>query len=241
MVREQSPTNKPSSPLDQFAVALSNLLRAAGGYHRQLDHGIDQLETLHLEAQLAAPPGITLPAFRRSSWPADRLDPIPGSTDGGKTWKLVPSYVFEQHGSPRAVEEYIAQLTALADAVQRRLNAVELPEEPEPQTPASPPKPLTHQGVIPPNRFAWDGATAEDLSPLQYRLLECVTKDGALRAVPVQEVEEAVYSGRNRRPENITAALTELCRRTQANLDNAGVRVILTITNGYGQAEKSLA
>jgi hypothetical protein len=89
------------------------------------------------------------------------------------------------------------------------------------------------QGAIQPDRFAWRGATAEDLSALQWRLLAALCDKTGLRpGVPIREVAAAVYRGRTRVPADMEAAIGQLKQRAQGRLDDNGVPLLIEQVNG---------
>jgi hypothetical protein len=94
----------------------------------------------------------------------------------------------------------------------------------------------TPNGIVPPNRFVWDGGEAKGLTGLQMRLLECLCDGTRLRAaVPMGTVIAHVYNldGTRRELEDRVRSLLELRRRTEKKLCEGGVLLTIDRANDH--------
>jgi hypothetical protein len=154
-------------------------------------------------------------AFRRRG-----LAPPPPPEDDGTSEEPPPVPEWPEDVG-QAVGERIVLWEELASARQRLELLCAL----------GPAEPTT--GPIPPDRFKWKGAEAEDLAPQQYRLLSILWSAGRRLdvKVPVNVVTQALYETDD--PDEATVkALEQLRRRTHRSLDASNVRVHIGMRRG---------
>lgn len=165
-------------PPDPFLAALSRLVSASRDYliySTKTETELAVVQSLVAEVQLAAPPNVTIPPFRREIWPIENIAYVPTSTDKGMTWVPSPQYRTRQLGSRELCERWIRELQGIADAVLRRIEARH-PEEPSKES--EPPVILSLGN----RRYQIGMSPIVHVTPGEDAVLETLLEHGALDA-----------------------------------------------------------